>query len=330
MRLVQILRRDGSRAVGIAESARALRLVAGETSTRELGLQAYHTHRSIEELVRGQLSDEVEDYDCASRELRILPPVDHPDPAHLLISLTGLTHLGSAQPRDDMHADGNGHDGPTDTMKMFKLGLRGGRPEPGRVGAQPEWAYKGDGSTLVPPGRPIELPDYAEDGGEEAEVAGLYVVADDGTPLRLGFAIGNEYSDHVLEKRNYLYLAHSKLRQCSLAPEMLLGELPADFSGDIEISRDDRIVWSGRFRSGSERMCHSIANLEHHHFKYSQFRRPGDVHVHFFGASLLSYSSGLVIRPGDSIRIAAREFGRPLVNPIVSKAQTAPVRVRVL
>ena len=41
------------------------------------------------------------------------------------------------------------------------------------------------------PGRPPELPDYAEDGREEAEVAGLYVVAEDGAPLRLGFAIGN-------------------------------------------------------------------------------------------------------------------------------------------
>jgi hypothetical protein len=31
-------------------------------------------------------------------------------------------------------------------------------------------------------------------------------------PRRVGFALGNEFSDHTLEKKNYLYLAHSKGR----------------------------------------------------------------------------------------------------------------------
>ncbi len=96
---------------------------------------------------------------------------------------------------------------------------------------QPEWFYKGDGRCVVPPGQPLELPAYALDGGEEVEVVGCYVVGDDGTPWRVGFALGNEYADHVMERQNYLYLAHSKLRQCSYGPELLLGELPASVNG---------------------------------------------------------------------------------------------------
>jgi hypothetical protein len=65
----------------------------------------------------------------------------------------------------------------SDSMKMFKLGVEGEKPEPGQIGVQPEWAYKGDGSWVVAPEQPIELPSYAEDGGEEAEIAGLYVIA---------------------------------------------------------------------------------------------------------------------------------------------------------
>ena len=32
-----------------------------------------------------------------------LPPIDHPDPAHCIITGTGLTHLGSTSQRDNMH-----------------------------------------------------------------------------------------------------------------------------------------------------------------------------------------------------------------------------------
>ena len=34
---------------------------------------------------------------------RVLNPIDHKDPAHLIVTGTGLTHLGSAEGRDKMH-----------------------------------------------------------------------------------------------------------------------------------------------------------------------------------------------------------------------------------
>ena len=77
-------------------------------------------------------------------------------------------------------------------------------------------------------------------------------------------------------------------------------------------------------------MCHSIANLEHHHFKYAQFRRPGDVHWRcartFFGVSLLCCALGFVLQPGDTVQIAAQTFGRPLINPIVSIPHTSHMK----
>ena len=149
---------------------------------------------------------------------RVLPPIDHPDPAHLLVTGTGLTHLGSAATRDSMHAKAASADEAalTDSMKMFRMGLEGGKPAKGETGVQPEWFYKGDGSFVAAPGKPLVSPAFGEDGGEEPEVAGIYLVGRDGQPWRIGFALLNEFSDHVMERQNYLFLAHSKLRPCCL------------------------------------------------------------------------------------------------------------------
>ena len=262
---------------------------------------------------------------------RVLAPIDHPDPAHTYVTGTGLDHLGSAQARDAMHVKLAGAASElTDSMRMFKLGLEGGKPAPGQVGVQPEWFYKGDGSWLTRPGHPLELPDYALDGGEEPELVGLYVIGHDGAVLRVGFALGNEYSDHVLEKQNYLYLAHSKLRTSSYGPEILLGEAPADIQGTSRIVRDGKEFWAAPFLTGEANMTHTIANIEHHHFKYAHFRRPGDVHVHYFGTATLSFAAGIKVQAGDTFEISAPGFGAPLVNPLVAVASSQPGAVKIL
>ena len=145
----------------------------------------------------------------------------------------------------------------------------------------------------------------------------------------MGFALGNEYSDHVLERQNYLYLAHSKLRDCSIGPELLLGRLPDSVVGQVRVTRKGEAVWSSSFLTGEANMTHSIANIEYHHFKYRGFRRPGDVHCHFLGAAVLSFSSGITAMPGDVFEISAREFGRPLRNPL-ERSQSSKVSVRML
>jgi hypothetical protein len=66
-------------------------------------------------------------------------------------------------------------------------------------------------------------------------------------------------------------------------------------------------------------MSHTVANLEFHHFKYAQFRRPGDVHIHFFGAATLSFADGIRTEPGDLFEIEMAEFGAPLRNRLAKK-----------
>ncbi len=243
-------------------------------------------------------------------------PVSHPDPAHLHLTGTGLTHLGSASARDAMHAKLDATEDLTDSMKMFRMGLETGRPAAGQVGAQPEWFYKGNGHAAVAPDAPLIAPGFAEDGGEEPEIAGIYLIGPDGTVHRIGWALGNEFSDHVTERVNYLWLAHSKLRVASYGPEILVGPLPADVRGMSRIKRDGAVIWEKPFLSGEANMSHTIANLEHHHFKYDIFCQPGDLHVHFFGTATLSVADGIKTQAGDVFEIEAEAFGQPLRNAL--------------
>ena len=316
MRLVQFHSGTVShvRVAVVSDDGKKLAIIAGVNSTYELAQTAIRAGKGLAELVEKLGFAETVDYTTVVAEGRLLPPMTHLDPAHMLVTGTGLTHLGSASTRSSMHATDD--DKLTDSMKMFKWGLEGGKPDADKIGTEPEWFFKGDGSWVVAPGQPLELPDYALDGGEEPEVAGIYVIADDGTPHRVGYAIANEYSDHILERRNYLLLAHSKLRTCSFGPELLVGDLPGDVKGTSRILRDGQLIWEKPFESGENNMSHSIANLEHHHFKYARFRRPGDVHVHFFGTATLSFADQIKTEPGDIFEITAEGFGRPLKNSL--------------
>jgi hypothetical protein len=330
MNLVQFKDSRGDRRVGVPSEDRSrLRILNEFGSAYDLVFGALKAGRTLADFASTLLSEKTERYEDVVREGRLLVPLDHPDPSRCWVSLTGLTHLGSAKSRDAMHAKlAADPDQLTDSMKMFRLGYEGGRPAPGKIGVAPEWAFKGDGQCLVAPEQPIMSPAFAGDGGEEAEVAGLYVIDAQGAPVRVGFCLGNELSDHVTERQNYLYLAHSKLRECSIGPELFLGELPSNLSGTVRILRNGKPVWSGSVISGEENMTHTIANLEHHHFKYRMFRRPGDVHVHFFGASILSCQDGIRAEPNDVVEIECEPFGRPLRNPLAWASEEGLVRVR--
>lgn len=327
MRLIQFVTERGERRVGvIADGASEPAELRGHHTVRDLALGAHRAGRSIAaEIGIAGLAATI-DYARVIAEGRLLLPLDHPEPSRMVLAITGLTHLGSATSRDAMHAKLQADD-LTDSMKMFKWGMEGGKPAPGARGIQPEWAYKGDGSWAVAPGQPIVSPGFAEDGGEEAEIVGLYVIGDGGEVLRVGHALGNEFSDHALERRNYLYLAHSKLRPSSYGPELLVGDLPSAVRGTVRILRGGATAWSAEFFSGEANMCHSLGNLEQHHFKYAPFRRPGDVHVYYVGASALSCSDGFALQEGDVMEVTCPGFGRPLVNPLSIEPAPAPVTV---
>lgn len=329
VRLIQFLDDHGDRAVAAIDGGTGPMLVPGAASVRDLALRAFAAGQSLRESLAGYPIGDPVDYEALIAGRRLLLPLDHEDPARCVIAITGLTHLGSASARAAMHAELDRGD-LTDSMRMFKSGLDGGRPGRGAIGVQPEWAYKGDGGWAVPPEWPLECPGYAEDGGEEGEIAGLYVIGPEGQVIRVGYALGNEFSDHVMERRNYLYLAHSKLRQCSYGPELYVGELPDSVTGDIRVRRAGQVIWNAPLISGEANMSHSIANLEQHHFKYAGFRRPGDVHVYFYGASTLSFAANVSPEPGDVFEVECALFGAPLRNPLAAGAPDTVIGVTAL
>lgn len=306
-----------------------LRLVDCE-SVYELANAAIAGESKLSEAAERRATNETLSYDSVyygRSEWRLLPPADHPsEPARCVISGTGLTHLGSASDRQRMHA--LREDELTDSMKIFRLGLESGRPRSGEIGVAPEWFYKGNGTMLRAHGEPLDVPAYAEDGGEEAEIAGIYFVGPDARPYRVGMAIGNEFSDHEFEKKNYLNLAGSKLRTCSIGPELAIDPEFHSVSVEAMIERDGGEIWKRSFPSGEMGMCHSLQNIEHHHFKFEAHRRPGDIHVHFFGTACLSFGDGVRLRSGDVMRVSCDGFGRPLRNPVhVVKSQMSLISV---
>jgi hypothetical protein len=316
MHLVQLGRRE-ERVVGRVHGDRLL-CMAGVESVYDLAMRSLRDGASFQKAIANAPISNNLDYESIYRgesDWHLLPPADIPDsPWRCLVSGTGLTHLGSARDRQAMHT--TAQNAMTDSMKMFQAGLEGGRPADDTPGVAPEWFYKGNGHILRAHLEPLVVPSYAEDGGEEAEIAAIYIIADDGLPRRLGFAMGNEFSDHVFEKKNYLNLAGSKLRNCSIGPELAVDVDFRHLSGRVSIERAGADLWSAAIESGEEAMSHSLRNLEHHLFKFENHRVAGDLHVHFLGAATLSFGSGIHLEAGDVMQVAFEGMGRPLRNPL--------------
>jgi hypothetical protein len=353
MRVVQL--QDGTvRRVGLVDEPR-VHLVDAE-SVYALAQEAIATETPLSTIVERRATGDALDYDrlyAGELPWRLLPAIDHPvEPSRCLVSGTGLTHIGSARDRNAMHESSSSTTGgasgksatgattsasaaavatatpaaaPTDSLRMFEAGLAGGRPAPGRIGVAPEWFYKGTGTMLRAHREALTVPAFAEDGGEEAEIAGLYLIDPDGRPRRVGMAAGNEFSDHRFERHNYLNLAGSKLRACALGPELVLDPQFGDVKGEVWIERDGVRIWWKRIASGDAEMSHSLQNIEHHHFKFEGHRRPGDVHVHFFGAHSLSFGEGVTLADGDIMAIRFDGFGRALRN--VLRIEPGPDRL---
>jgi hypothetical protein len=324
MRLVQVESQGGGTRVASVEDGR-LRLLQGCASVYELAQTALRDGRRLRDVAAGSASEETLDYGAiyaGESDWRLLPPFTHPEPARCLVTGTGLTHKASADNRQAMHKN---PEEISDSMRMYLMGLEGGRPERGTIGISPEWFYKGCGTIVRAHGEPLVVPPFGGDGGEEPEIAGVYVVDQEGRPRRVGMAQTNEFSDHVVEKQNYLYLAHSKLRTCAMGPELVLDPDFSSVPGKVSIERNGSVLWSQAIASGEAKMSHSLANLEHHHFKYDAHRRPGDAHVYFFGADAFSFGAGLRLEDGDVMVIAFENFGRPLRNPIRIEKSAEPL-----
>lgn len=312
MRLVQL----SGRRVAVVEEPR-LRLLDGCSSIYDLATACLREGTPLLKGIEQRKSAELLDYDPiydGKSGWHLLPSADFPaEPARCLVSGTGLTHQASAKNRDAMHAAAQTV---TDSTRMYLSGVEGGKPAPGEAGTSPEWFYKGSGSVLRAHGEPLDVPEFAEDGGEEPEIAGVYIIDEQGIPRRIGFTVGNEFSDHVFERKNYLYLASSKLRTCAIGPELVVDATFDLIPGEVSVERNGKTLWSHAIQTGEANMCHSLANIEHHHFKFSFHRRPGDLHIHFFGADAFSFGAGIHLQDGDIMQVRFDGFGRALRNPL--------------
>ncbi|HVG16204.1 MAG TPA: AraD1 family protein [Chitinophagaceae bacterium] len=316
-RLVQLSHPANGRKLALVQEP-YLVLLNDVPSAYDLALLVIESGENIHSIIKTKISDSKLEYDPVYNGLsdwQILPSFDCPGlSSNCIVSGTGLTHKNSALNRQMMHAaEGNTL---TDSMKIYQWGLEGGQPEKGTIGTQPEWFYKGTGSILKGHGQTLPVPVFANDGGEEPEVAGVYIIDSTGQPVRIGFTTGNEFSDHVMEKKNYLYLAPSKLRNCAIGPELVIDMGFVSIEGTVSVTRDNRELWSARIHTGEQNMAHSLANLEYHHFKYADHRQPLQAHVHFFGADAFSFGAGVKLETGDEMQVHWEGMGRALINPI--------------
>ena len=103
MRLVQLKGSDGGRTVAVLGDDAGGRVIQGVASSYELASRAIAEKLSLEAMTAKLGLGESIDVRAALAEGRVLAPLDHPDPAHLVVTGTGLTHLGSAEGRDAMH-----------------------------------------------------------------------------------------------------------------------------------------------------------------------------------------------------------------------------------
>lgn len=317
-RLVQIVHQEYGRKVALVKEP-FLVLVNEFTSIYHLALKSIDLKISIHSLLEQKLSKDQIDYEAVyngTSKWKLLPSFDNPDIAsHCIVSGTGLTHHSSAMNRQVMHQSDEGNT-LTDSMKVYQWGVEGGKPTDGEIGIQPEWFYKGTGAILKAHGEILSIPAFGNDGGEEPEIAGVYIIDRKGMPVRIGFTTGNEFSDHVMEKKNYLYLAPSKLRNCSIGPELVLTEVFSDLNGSVAVSRKGEVLWSTDIKTGETNMAHSLANLEYHHFKYADHRQPLQGHVHFYGTGAFSFGAGIKLQTGDKMKVHWEGMGRPLINSI--------------
>lgn len=309
-RLLQLKHPAWGRRVALVEEDN-LCLLTGEHSVYQIARKALADGKSLPELLADTRSGERLEYDPiyqGQSEWKLLPAFDHPsEPARCLVTGAGLTHKGAAEKRrlsGEQDADAD---------------------------EQPEWFYKGCGAILRAHGEPLVVPHFSLGGGEEAEVAGIYIIDNDGLPRRLGLALGNEFSDHKGAAKNSRWLAHSKLRPCALGPELIVDADFTDAPGSVRIDRGSETIWVKPFATGEKNMAHTVAELEHHHFKYETHRRPGDAHIHFFGADVISFADGIELEDGDVVEIRLAGFGRALRNPIeIDDKPALPVTVQPL
>jgi hypothetical protein len=279
------LRDEGGRRAVAVTSATGHRRLDEIETVYELVLAALEAGIPLAETAARFQSKTTIDVAAAAREGRLLPPLEHPVPTRCWVTASAP-------------ADGEG---------------------------PPSWFFRGSGSTLVGAEQPLPLPGFAPAGAPVAQLLGLYVIADDGTPCQAGWALGHPVVDPALAMGSGA--GHARLRCTAVGPELLIGALPAELPAIARARRKTAVVGERRFDLGTASRTHSYADLARDHFRYQMHRRPGDVHVHCFGTS----APDTALATGDDLtfELECAAFGLPLRNRVTISETVAPT-VRML
>ncbi|HEY2846144.1 MAG TPA: GguC protein [Bryobacteraceae bacterium] len=285
-RLVQILHPEYGRRVALV-SGDELHLLATYRTAYAFAAAAIETGQKLRDLLSTDLSGIVLDYGevyALRSAWRFLPSFDHPqDASRCMVS-------GCANAHDSGDA---------------------ARP------SAPPWFTKGNGMHLRGHGEPLVIPEFAQGGAEEAEIAAVYLIAPDGTVRRVGLTTANEFADPAMADADPRLLSRAKLRTCAIGPELVL-DLEFDaIKGSVAIEREGVVLWSKEIATGEAHTAFTLGEVEQHHFEFDAHRIPGNVHVHFLGGSVSSYSDGVRLDDGDASVIQWEGFGRALRNPIL-------------
>jgi hypothetical protein len=284
-RLVQIIHPDYSRRIALVRGSE-LHLLSTYRTAYHFATAAIKMGAPMRELLSTDLSGIVLDYDevhALRSGWSFLPSFDHPqDLARCIVSGCANAHTGS----------------------------REGRPD------APPWFYKGNGAHLRAHGEALTIPGFAASGAEEAELAGVWIIAPDGNPVRVGLTPGNEFADPAMASSDPRLLSHAKLRTCSIGPELVLDPDFTDVGGLVRVERAGKRIWSREVATGEDHTQFALAEVEEHHFKYFPHRVPGDAHVHYLGGSVSSYGDGIRLEHGDHVVVEWDGYGRPLRNLI--------------
>jgi hypothetical protein len=299
--MVQLIHPGFGRRVALVDSG-DLHLLGTYRSVYAFAQAALETGYKLRDLLSTDLTGIALDYAkvwALETEWRFLPSFDHPEePARCIVSGAGFTH-GRGAP------SGNGVDS-TD----------------GDLG--PSWFLKGNGSTLCGHGDPLTPPGFATGASEEAELAAAYIVDQARVPRRIGLTAGNEFCDPAQAALGFAANAHSKLRPCSIGPELRLDATFEEIRGTVSIRRSGAPLWSAELVTGDRYTRYNLEQIERSLFQHEGHRRPGDAHVHFLGSPATSYAEGVRLEEGDEMTVSWEGFGQPLMNRLRHASSTAP------
>ena len=246
----------------------------------------------------------------------------------MIVTGTGLTHLGSAEGRDKMHKDLADPSKLTHSMRMFKMGVSRAA---GRVRAKPARSLNGFIRATVHPSQlqreTCPARRLRSTAAKSQRSSGVYLIDDSGLLVCVGFVLGNEFSDHVTERHNYLWLAHSKLRPQALAGASGRRSARGHQRHVPSSGAACKLVWEKPV---------SVRRTEHGPLDHQSRGAPLQVWLvsptrrrprPFLRHSHRSFSDGVKTQKGDVFEIECDTFGLPLRNRLsTEKAVKARVR----